>query len=197
MTNSHSPQDTLPKRYSAISQLLHWLTAITVLLAFVYGLGGPEDRVYLPARDFNRHLHETLGMLVILLTLVRVLWKAFDKAPRVAGLPRWMELASSSVQGLLYVLLLAVPLSAMVGAWLEGHAVVLLGGISLASPLAQSHALGVTVSNVHTLLGDAIMWLAGAHALAALYHHFLLRDGVLLTMLPQSLGRMLPGVKPL
>ena len=38
--------------------------------------------------------------------------------------------------------------------------------------------------DVHKFLGDAIMWLAGLHAAAALYHHFILKDGVLATMLP-------------
>jgi len=87
----------------------------------------------------------------------------------------------------LYMLLLAVPLSAMAGAWLEGHPVTLLGGLQMASPFGPSHALGMTVSSIHTWLGQAIMWLVGLHAAAALFHHVWLKDRVLLTMLPQWL----------
>jgi hypothetical protein len=47
--------------YSGMAQALHRLTAILVLVAFIYGPGGSEQRVYSPARDAQRQLHETLG----------------------------------------------------------------------------------------------------------------------------------------
>ena len=97
---------------------------------------------------------------------------------------RWMGLAAKIVQGLLYVLLFAVPLSAILGAWLEGHPLAYLGGLEVAAPFAASHDLGVTIATIHTWLGDAILWVAGLHAVAALYHQFVLKDGVLASMLP-------------
>jgi len=51
-------------RYSTPTQVLHWLTAMLVLLAFIYSPGGSEERVYSAARDFERQLHETLGLCV-------------------------------------------------------------------------------------------------------------------------------------
>ena len=179
--------------YSATAQLLHWATALLVVVAFAYGLGGSEQRVYLPSRDFDRQLHETLGTAVLLLTALRLVWKLFDNPPVPPDMPRWMERASRSVQVLLYLLLFAVPVTAMLGAWLEGHDVTLLGGIRFVSPLASAHDLGVRISDLHTLLGDAILWIAGAHALAAIYHHAILKDGTLLSMLPASIAMRLPG----
>jgi cytochrome b561 len=173
-----------PSRYGRVAQLLHWLTAVLVLVAFVYGPGGPEQRVYAPSRDFDRHLHETLGSCVLLLVLARVAWRLFDRRPEPAPASRWMGLAARVVQGLLYLLLFAVPLSAILGAWLEGHPLAYLGGLEIAAPFAPSHDLGVTIATIHTWLGDAILWVAGLHALAALYHQFILRDGVLASMLP-------------
>ncbi|TAL87184.1 MAG: hypothetical protein EPN74_02555, partial [Rhodanobacter sp.] len=55
--------------------------------------------------------------------------------------------------------------------------------------LSESHALGVRIAEIHTWLGDAIMWLAGLHALASLFHHFVLKDGVFASMLPRWLLR--------
>ena len=60
-------------RYSAITQALHWATAIIVLIAFIYGPGGSEERIYSAARDFDRQLHETLGICVFALAVLRVL----------------------------------------------------------------------------------------------------------------------------
>jgi len=171
-------------RYSSIAQALHWVTAILVLVAFIYGPGGSEQRVYSPAKDFDRQLHETLGMCVFLLAALRVLWRAFDTRPETPPMPRWMRIAARSAHAALYVLLFALPLTAITGAWLEGHPLTFLWGVEIPPLLALSHATGAQIATLHTWLGDAIMWLAGVHALAALAHHFFLGDGVLVSMLP-------------
>jgi cytochrome b561 len=100
-----------------------------------------------------------------------------------------MGIAAKAVQASLYVLLIALPVTAIAGAWLEGHPLTLLAGAQVAPLVAKSHDLGASIARLHTWLGDAIMWLAGLHALAALYHHFTLRDGVLVSMLPFGSAR--------
>jgi len=172
------------QRHGKIAQLLHWATAVLVLVAFVYGPGGSEARVYAPSRDFERHLHETLGTAVFLLAIVRVVWRLLSRRPDAVPVSRWMGLAATAVQGMLYLLLFAVPLTAILGAWLEGHALAYLGGFQIAAPMAVSHDLGSRIAEIHTWLGDAILWVAGLHAVAALYHHAVLKDSVLASMLP-------------
>jgi len=174
-------------RYGKVAQALHWATALLVLIAFIYGPGGSEERVFSAARDFDRQLHETLGLCVFALVAVRAMWRLVDQRPEPPQVPRWMRRASLFVQGMLYVLLFAVPLSAIAGSWLEGHALTLLGGLEIASPLAKSHELGASIAEIHTWLGDTILWLAGFHAIAGLYHHFVLKDEVLESMLPRWL----------
>ena len=178
-----------PTRYSGPAQAIHWLTAIVVSLAFVYGPGGSEERVYAASRDFDRQLHETLGLCVLALLALRILWRMVDRRPAPIQVARWMEISAKVVQAALYALLFLVPLTAITGAWLEGHPLTLLGGIQLAPMLGESHALGAKIASVHTWLGDTIIWLAGAHALAGLFHHYVLKDGVLRSMLPQSFQR--------
>jgi cytochrome b561 len=51
-------------------------------------------------------------------------------------------------------------------------------------PISEHHAVGKTIAEIHTWLGDTILWVAGLHAVAGLYHHFVLKDGVLTSMLP-------------
>jgi cytochrome b561 len=174
--------------YGPAAQALHWATAILVLIAFIYGPGGSEQRVYAPARDFDRQLHETLGLCVFALTAIRLLWRMFDSQPDPPEVPRWMGIASKAVQWALYLLLFALPITAITGAWLEGHPLTLLGGLKIAPVLGLAHDTGASIATLHTWLGDAILWLAGFHALAALYHHFILHDGVLASMLPRWLA---------
>ena len=181
--------------YGTVTQALHWATALLVLIAFIYGPGGSEERVFSAARDFERHLHETLGLCVFALVAVRAAWRIFDTRPAPPPAARWMQLTSSVVQGMLYVLLFAVPLTAIAGSWLEGHPLTLLGGLEIAPPIAKSHALGESIAEIHTWLGDTILWLAGFHALAALYHHFILKDQVLQSMLPHGLPLWRPQEK--
>lgn len=171
------------ERYSGLAQVFHWATAILVLVAFIYGPGGSEQRVYSPARDFDRQLHETLGLCVFALVAIRLVRRTFDARPTMEA-PHLMVVAAKVTHVALYLLLFAVPLTAISGAWLEGHPVTLLAGARIAPLLPLAHDLGATVAMIHTWLGDAILWVAGFHALAALFHHFVLRDDVLASMLP-------------
>ena len=184
---------TTVARYSTLGLTLHWVTAVVVLVAFIYGPGGSEARVYAASRDFDRQLHETLGLVVFVLAVLRVMWRLAATIPEPPPAARWMTLAASSVQLAMYLLLFALPLTAATGAWLEGHPLTFLAGVRIGPLLAESHQAGATIAEVHTWLGDAILWLAGLHALAALFHHFVLRDGVLASMLPRWLLRRAPG----
>ena len=171
-------------RYGAVAQFLHWATAILVVAAFVYGPGGSEQMVYSAARDFDRQLHETLGLTVFAIALTRLAWRAFDETPDDPPMPTWIRLSSKVVQVTMYALLLLIPLTAISGAWLEGHPLTLLGNVRIGPLLAEAHSAGSAIASVHTWLGDTILWVAGVHAAAGLYHHFVLRDGVLRSMLP-------------
>jgi cytochrome b561 len=176
--------DASRTRYSAMAQIFHWTTAVLVVVAFTFGPGGSEQRVYSAARDFDRQLHETLGMCVFLLTLARLAWRRFDPPPAQPPMPPWMQRAASLVHGLLFLLLLLVPLTAVTGAWFEGHPLTFLANLRVAPLLPESHATGSVIAEIHTWLGDTILWVAGFHAAVALLHHYVLRDRVLRSMLP-------------
>ena len=174
-------------RYGAVAQVFHWLTAILVVAAYYMGPGGSEQHVYSSAVDFTRQTHETLGVTVFALVLVRLLWRLVDIAPEDPPMKPWMRYSAKLVHVVLYVLLIATPASAIVGAWLEGHPLTLWGFGNIGPMLSPVHDVGLSVAALHTTLGDIILWVAGLHAGAALFHHFYLRDSVLLSMLPWSL----------
>jgi cytochrome b561 len=172
------------KTYSAPAITFHWVTVILVVVAFLISVGGPESRVYAPQNSTDLSLHELLGFSVFALTCVRLVWRLFDPPPPPVEMPGWMHAASRLVHWTLYALLLVTPLTAVWAAWAEGHALTPLGLGSIAPVIGENKTMGSFVADIHGLLGDAIMWVAGLHAAAALYHHFLLRDCVLSAMLP-------------
>jgi cytochrome b561 len=180
-------------RYGAISQALHWLTVVLVATAYLLSPGGSEQRIYAAAADFARQSHETTGMLVLTVVVARLLWRWIEPTPESPPMAPWMEHSAKIVHVALYALLIAIPSTAIAGAWLEGHPVTLLGVPGIGPMLPLAHDTGQSVANIHTILGNVIIWLAGLHAAAALFHHFVRRDRVLTSMLPawqrsQALG---------
>src|SRR5690242_8345166 len=136
----------LVERYGGLSQALHWATAIVVVYAFTNGLGGTEARVYAPWRDYQRQLHETVGLCVLILVAVRLVWRTFETRPDPPQTKRWMAFTAKIVQSTLYLLLLAVPLTAIAGAWLEGHPLTLFAGMTISPMTMISRDAGVTLS---------------------------------------------------
>lgn len=177
--------------YDPVSRVLHWLTAVIIVVAFTLGPGGFGRQMHEgldPATRWDIVWHESLGVSVFVLTLLRLVWVALrPTAPRF-DLSPWMQRVARMVQGLLWLLMLLLPITALLALGSEGHPLTLLGGLRVDqmplianSPLADAADWG----DVHGFLGDAIVWLAGAHALAAIYHHVVLKDGVLKSMLPR------------
>ena len=184
-----------PTHYDALSRAFHWVTAIVVTIAFILG---PEHFGRLmhngldPATRSDIVWHETLGIAVFVLTLLRLLWVAFRPAAPQVAMAGWMHMASKLAHLALWALMLAVPISALLALGSEGHPMTLLVGLRLDQmPMIANSALADLADwgDVHGVLGDAIMWLAGLHAVAAIYHHVILKDGVLKSMMPSKATR--------
>ncbi|MGI9134173.1 MAG: cytochrome b [Rhodoferax sp.] len=179
-------------RYDTLSRAFHWLTAVLVAIAFVLG---PEGFGHLmrqgvdPASRSAIVWHESLGVLVFGLTLLRLLWLAWRPAAPQFALTAWMHWASQLVRVALWVLLLALPVTALLALGSESHPLTLLGGTRVNQMPAIANLAVAKLADwgdVHGLLGDAMMALAGLHAAAAVFHHFILKDGVLAAMLPHG-----------
>jgi cytochrome b561 len=169
-------------RYGAVAQASHWLTVVLVLAAYVLSKGDPYS-LYSAAADGTRRIHETLGMLVLTVVVLRLLWRLIDGAPATEPIPGWMAAAAKLVQLTLYALLVAVPATAVLGTWLEGLPLT-FPGFDVAPQIPQAHGLGQLIIEIHSTLVNVILWVGGVHVAAALFHHFYLCDGVLKSMAP-------------
>lgn len=169
-------------RYGAGAKFLHWLTVILVLAAYVLS-NGDGYSLYSAAADGLRRIHEALGVLVFIVVVLRLLWRLIDSTPVKQPMLPWMAAAARLVHFALYALLIAIPATAVLGTWLEGIPVT-LPGFDIAPQIAKAHGLGQLIMEIHTTLGNAILWIAGVHTAAALFHHFYLRDEVFRSMVP-------------
>jgi cytochrome b561 len=189
------PMTTSSTHFDPISRAFHWLTAIIVTVAFVLGpehFGRMMHQGVDPATHIDIVLHETLGIAVFVLTLLRLLWVAARPAAPQFEMAAWMQAAAKLAHLGLWALMLALPVTAMLALGGEGHPLTLLGGVRVDSmPVIANSALAKLADwgEVHGFLGGAIMAIAGLHAAAALYHHVALKDGVLRSMLPPLRGR--------
>lgn len=192
---------TATPRYDALSRILHWLTAIAVTVAFTLGPDGFGRLMHQgvdPATRSDIVWHESLGLLVLALTGLRLLWLALRPPAPQFPMDSRMRRASRLMHLALWALLLALPLTALLALGGEQHPLTLLGGVRVdRMPLIADSALAHLADwgEVHEFLGDAILWLAGLHAAGALVHHLVLKDGVLAAMLPGRKPRR-PSLAP-
>lgn len=177
------PLKSTPQRYGAVAIAIHWITALALLGLLVSGFraAGMEDDV---AKAAILRIHTATGVAVLLLTLARILWwVAVDrKPPHVAGQPRWQEIASSAVHGLLYLAILLMAGSGIAMMALSGAGDIVWGGAP--GPLPDFTRFAPRTG--HGIGAFVLILLMLAHVAAALYHQFVLRDRLLARM---GLGR--------
>jgi len=173
-------------RYGAGPQLIHWLTALFVIVGWSIGQFGeylgPFDRI-------GFFFHMTLGEGVIALLILRLLWRVANPPPPIEPTPFGIIVKAAAHVGhfALYVLLIVVPFLGIIVQLKRGHALPVFGLFELDSPWPADRALARSILAVHYYLANTLIVLAGLHACAALAHHYLWRD--------RTLVRMLPGAK--
>lgn len=178
-----------PRRYDRLSQFFHWATALAVLAAYLIepeGFNRLLRQGVDPATSNSVLWHESLGILVLVLTLLRLLWLALRPAPPQFEMAGWMQRASRLAHGALWLLVLITPLVALLTLAGKGAPLTLLGGLRVQElPWISHSALAQLLDwgDVHEALGNALLIIAGVHAAAALYHQFVLKDGLLWAML--------------
>jgi cytochrome b561 len=174
---------SLPRtHYDAVAMTLHWATVVLVLLQFATAeLWGYFAR---PTRHLMIVTHMSFGILLALAVLLRIGWRLVP-AHRVRGEARgWGEHLAKTVHVLLYAMLVAQAVLGFVLRW-SGDESMSFFGLAIPSPIAPfSRPAHHQVGELHEWIGWTIIALAAGHALAALYHHFVLRDAVLWRMLP-------------
>ncbi len=181
-------------RYGNVAIALHWLIALAVIANVVLGLDFADLPDSDPSRFALAQLHKSIGLTVLVLSLARVAWRLVNPVPPLPqSMPPILRFTARSVQFLLYVLIVIIPLSgwAFVSSSPLGLPTMYFGWFSwphipfLADlPRAAKKPLAHEIHAVHVFLAWSAIVLVPLHVAGALYHQFVRRDDVLLRMLP-------------
>ena len=175
---------TSSARYTRTAVFLHWLLALLILAALGWGLYMVDLRLS-PWKLKAYSWHKWLGVSIFLLVLARLAWRLSHKPPPLpAGIPGWQRMSAAVSHGLLYLLMLAIPLSGWLMSSAKGFQTVYFGVLPLPDLLEKNKILGDLLVSVHVTLNYTLMALLALHVAAALKHHFIDRDDVLRRMLP-------------
>lgn len=175
-------------KYGNVAIALHWLTAILVLVQFAMAV--TWDWFPRATREAMESLHISLGVLLTAVIIARILWRLMPGHDVASVEVGWVRIASRVVQFILYVLLVLQAALGFSFRWSQGHAVSFFGLFAIPGPFgALDKATRHTLHSLHEYGGWAIVIIAFGHALAALYHHYVLKDRVLVRMLPGDATR--------
>lgn len=185
-------------RYTKVAITLHWLIALAIIALLIMGLLMSEDDL-LP-KDLRFEMfqwHKSLGLSVLVLSVVRLVWRLLHRPPEFPDhMPVWEKMAAKATHRFFYFMMLALPLS--------GWAVVSSSSFGLPTywfglfewphlpGLAESankETLHGMAEEGHEILANIMMVLLALHIGAALKHYFIDRDEVV--------SHMLPVLKPL
>jgi len=169
--------------YTIGARLLHWTTAVLILFMIPLGLVITNDWGG-PLQDWLYDLHRSIGAALIPIVLLRLLARwARPPADLPRDIPSLQRLAARVTHVGLYVLLLLQPLVGWMATSAFRAPIPVFGWFELPPICPENRAVSEQLFLAHAGLGAALCALVGAHIAAALYHHFVRRDRVLMRMI--------------
>lgn len=166
--------------YGLVSLAIHWLTALAILGLFGLGLWMTSLTYYDPWYRQGPALHKSIGVILLLVMVFRVIWRAWTPPPpALASHKPWEQGLARLVQGLLYLFIFAVIFSGYLISTADGRAVEVFGLFRLPALITSLPNQEDVAGKIHLVLAICLMALVGLHVLGALKHHVLDKDATL------------------
>ena len=169
-------------RWGVVSKLLHWGMGALILGMLVVGVWmvdlAPSDQKWT-----LYGLHKSIGLILLGLIVGRVIWRFANEVPAYPkDMPASLQWVSSLTIFVLYLLMLAMPITGVLMSLFGGYAISFFGWVSLPALTEGRTALSIISHQLHTFLGWTFIWVLVLHTLGALYHHVVRGDTVLKRM---------------
>ncbi len=171
--------------YNLTARIFHWVSALAVFGLFGVGLWMVDLTYYSPWYKTAPDWHRSIGVMLALLTILRLLWKALKGHPAIEG-AKWEIAAAHFVHKLLYVLMFTLFVSGYLISTEDGRPIDVFNWFSIPAmgKLFEDQADISGVIHYYTAL--TLVSFAVLHAAAALKHHFINKDNTLRKMIGDS-----------
>jgi len=170
------------KSFPTSAKLMHWISALLVISLLFVGVSMIQSMA--PWQHTAIKMHQSIGVLVFVLVLVRLVNRFFFTAPALPSeLSRLQQLAAKFTQVLLYVLMLAQPLSGWLMRNAEGLPVSFFGLFQLPTLIGFNYQAFGVLRDLHGILAWSLFVVIVLHIGAALHHGLIRQDSVLPSML--------------
>jgi cytochrome b561 len=171
-----------PIAYTATARALHWLTAVLVLIQIPLGLAIVNLKLG-PAQDALYNLHKSIGAILIPIVLIRLVYRlTHPPAPLPPDIPAPQRFAAHALHWILYALLVVQGSIGWIATSAYPAPIPVFGLFELPPIWGEDRALAEKLYVVHRWIGITLAVLLVGHVGAALQHHFLRRDRVLMRM---------------
>ena len=180
MQDAPTPRRHTPRHFNLAARLLHWVMAIAILAMLFIGVTMMSS---LALRPVLIDLHQPLGVAILCLALVRLANRLCRPVPALpASIPRWQAAAAHLSHGLLYLLMLGLPLLGWAVRSAGNWPVILVGDWRLPALVPENPVLYAWLRLAHGTLAWLLFAIILGHLGAALMHAWVLRDGVFSSM---------------
>jgi cytochrome b561 len=170
--------------WGAPAKLFHWVMAALILAQIALGLMAANWRVS-PTKIELFFWHKSTGMLILALVGLRILWRLANPTPELpADMAGWERAAARLSHRLLYALMIALPVTGWIINSASNVPFRIFWLIPLPAVVAPDEPTADLFALVHGGLFTLLALVLVAHIGAALRHHFVKRNTVLIRMLP-------------
>lgn len=166
------------EKYSAFARWLHWSMAVLIIANLAGGL------LHDALGDWVMPLHKATGILILVLAVIRILWRMVKPAPHLpANMPLWERATASFTQSVMYALMVLIPLSGWVMSSAGDRPLTFFGLFPIPKfNITRENPVWGVAHEGHELMAFLLIALLVLHIGAALRHHFVLKDGLLSRM---------------
>lgn len=171
--------------YGSVAKLLHWIIALFIIAILAIGslMGSIENN---KIADVLYSIHKSMGLTVLALMLIRVLWRFINPQPSIGNhIPKWQRGAAKASHFLLYALFVAMPINGWIMSTAAGHIPNYFWLFQLPAPgISHNKPFAHLNGDIHYILAWTVFAFIMLHIAAAIKHHVINKDNVLMRMMP-------------
>jgi cytochrome b561 len=172
-------------RWGSVAQFLHWLIVALIITQVILAL--TASRLHGAAKLAMLARHKSVGITILMLAGLRLMWRLVNPTPPLPStLKPYERSLAHFTHAALYVLIFAMPITGWIMSSARGFPVSWFKLFQLPDLVAKNRPLYEAMLETHKALAWTLGAVATLHLLAALKHHFVLKDTVLRRMLPFS-----------